>query len=540
LSLRAAFKAATVVATLVVTGPPSAEAEPALVPIARVGPWSGVSELVGYGDRLWFVNSVKFVNHNSADLYSYDPNSGEARYERHLFSQDAGEAAVAEGLIFWPFEDARFSVGRGEYMVSNGRDWRWHGLPEGTVFHVHAMTYWRGALIAATSAWRAGLQRSDDLGATWRIIYDHPTEQGYVSRITSLGVLKDTVFAGLTAWAQDGIKLLRLRGDTVSPVTGWPEGRSTRALTAWRGWLYGINTDDSASALWRTDGEAVERVTALDGLQVRALADGPEALWAITVGEGNGTLWRSADGHTWARQQIFTADEPLDVIVYAGRVYVGALGADGRGTLWGPPAPAPVGSPLVPTPLPPLPTERDRDRVDELLKALDQALADPASYKRGGALGKALRPLTASGLPEVGDELAKRLGGPFPQGEVALFGGNVKVTMTTLGRWALMRAMAMSGGGRVPRDLLTAPFSIRPNRAEKYLEIAPAAAFAAGLLGQRDRGTLTALIRRLGREGEPDWLVGDVVGALSALTGQRFGYDFAAWRAWIVSSATSK
>ena len=30
---------------------------------------------------------MKFRNHNSADLYSYDPVSGDTRYERHLFSQ---------------------------------------------------------------------------------------------------------------------------------------------------------------------------------------------------------------------------------------------------------------------------------------------------------------------------------------------------------------------------------------------------------------------------------------------------------------------
>ncbi len=39
-----------------------------LVPLARPGPWSGISGLIGYGARLWFVNSVKFVDHNSADL----------------------------------------------------------------------------------------------------------------------------------------------------------------------------------------------------------------------------------------------------------------------------------------------------------------------------------------------------------------------------------------------------------------------------------------------------------------------------------------
>ncbi len=47
-----------------------------------------------------------------------------------------------------------------------------------------------------------------------------------------------------------------------------------------------------------------------------------------------------------------------------------------------------------------------------------------------------------------------------------------------------------------------------------------------------DRTTLDALIERLGRDEDPLWLRGDAVGALTELTGQRFAYDFEAWRAW--------
>ena len=43
-------------------GAPAAHAGPALVPLAQPGPWSAISGLIGYGERLWFVNSVKFVN----------------------------------------------------------------------------------------------------------------------------------------------------------------------------------------------------------------------------------------------------------------------------------------------------------------------------------------------------------------------------------------------------------------------------------------------------------------------------------------------
>jgi formylglycine-generating enzyme required for sulfatase activity len=40
------------------------------------------------------------------------------------------------------------------------------------------------------------------------------------------------------------------------------------------------------------------------------------------------------------------------------------------------------------------------------------------------------------------------------------------------------------------------------------------------------------LVARLGAPGQPAWLDGDFIGALTALTGQRFGYDLDAWRAW--------
>lgn len=41
--------------------------------------WPHVSSLIGYRGPLWFVNSRKYVNHNSAAIWSYDPASGEAR-----------------------------------------------------------------------------------------------------------------------------------------------------------------------------------------------------------------------------------------------------------------------------------------------------------------------------------------------------------------------------------------------------------------------------------------------------------------------------
>ena len=58
------------------------------------------------------------------------------------------------------------------------------------------------------------------------------------------------------------------------------------------------------------------------------------------------------------------------------------------------------------------------------------------------------------------------------------------------------------------------------------------ALFAVSWTRQRDHATLARLIMRLDRPGDPLWLKGDIIGALSAATGKSFGYDFDAWRRW--------
>jgi hypothetical protein len=58
------------------------------------------------------------------------------------------------------------------------------------------------------------------------------------------------------------------------------------------------------------------------------------------------------------------------------------------------------------------------------------------------------------------------------------------------------------------------------------------AAWAIGELRQADDETVAALLARVHARGDPPLLVGDLVGALTAVSGCRFGYDVAAWRAW--------
>ncbi len=404
---------------LLVLGSGVTHAVESLVPLAKPGPWSGVSGLIGYGERLWFVNSVKFANHNSADIYSYDPANGRTRYERHLFSQDAGEPVVYGGLLFWPFEDARFSAGHGEYMVTNGRAWQWRIAPEGQVFHIHAMATHRGSLIAATSAWRAGLQRSDD-GLMWNIIYDHPGPPRTVTRITSLATLGETLYAGLTDYRHNGSKLLRWVGDTLHPVPGWPVGTTVTMLTAYRRWLYGVNTSAKGSALWRTDGKRTERITDLNEYHVIDLAAGPDALWAVTADRNGGILWRSADGMAWHREQRFKDATPLDVYVYSGRVYVGTAGPAQQGTLWGPPTLSPIKTRAAVVPPLMVMSSLAVDRLQEQLAILDRLLADEsnfASYR--GRLLAALQPLALGKMSKAGTALAARLDRTFPDSKIS-------------------------------------------------------------------------------------------------------------------------
>ncbi|MBI4366700.1 MAG: hypothetical protein HY543_07780 [Deltaproteobacteria bacterium] len=518
---------------LVLGGACAAQATEALVPLARIGPWSAISGLVGYGERLWFVNSVKYVDHNSADVYSFNPRTGSVEYERHLFSQDAGWPAVAGGLLYWPFEDARFSVGRGEFMVTNGQAWQWRVIPKGRVLHVHAMLSHADQLYAATGGFNASLQRSKDGGLTWQIIDEHRNKAGSFSRLISLAALGSDLYAGLYTSAEDGPKLLRLDGDRLVPVPGWPPGDDADQLTAHHGWLYAIHRTAKGSSVWRTNGQGAELVGGLAGMAVRALAAGPGALWAIGEDESGGMLWQSADGLAWRVAQRFTGDRPIDLAVYAGRPYVGMIGADGRGALWGPAPPSSVEPAAAPRPLPhDAPATAANDLLEDLLAELDRVLGDLGSLEaHGGTLLDVLEPIVRLRSPAAGDALVRRLGGVSAGPQRVRFAGRT-VGLAEKADWQLLWAMARTGHGRVPLELLMRPWTERPNRGEKYVAAPPGAAWVAGELKQSDPATLAALIAHLGRPGDPAWLRGDIIGALTALTGQRFGYDIAAWQAW--------
>ncbi len=515
---------------------PAARAQEPLPVLAHIGPWPEASNLIAYQGRVWLANSVKWRNHNSADLYTYDPANGDLRYERHLFSQDAGRPAILNGLLYWPFEDNRFSLGWGQFMITDGTDWRFRTIPTGQVFHNHAMVVVGERLIAAESAWRAGLDVSDDRGLTWRRIYEHPTPDGRVSRIVDLFALGDRVIGPFSG--PNERRLLIAKDAAVTDLPGWPGNRSLHGAAVYKGWLYGLVGGDDGTSVWRSDGQRSERVAPPEeGWGATGLAAGEDGLWAVGNGPDGGTAWFSVDGADWIVKHTLPGGMPREVLIFGGQPYVAGAGDDGRGILWGPP-PGSAASNLAVEGPPALPVGPSAE-IDwaEAEARLDAALIDPETYTgRAGVLRGLVLKLAQAGPPP--DLFSARLLRPVPEVTLSLFGGAAQVSAVSMARWMLLWGMAQAGTGEVPLDLLTEPWDVPTNRPEKYFVPQLAAMWAVAATGQNDGATIAALIDRLERTEDPLWLRGDAVGALSAVTDQRFGYDAAAWRKWWSEAAS--
>ena len=499
--------------------------------LARVGPWPVASRLVTFDGGLWLANSIKGVNHNSADLYRYDPKTGDLDYQVQLFSQDAGRPLVHDGRLYWPLEDSRFSLGWGEVAVTDGQRWQTRTIPTAQIFHAHAIAPWQDGLIAATSAWRAGFQFSRDAGRLWQEIYDHPTPEGRVSRITTLLPLGEAVVGRLVAPDQSGLLIFDKAG--ARPLPGWPNDRPMGDMTVQGDWLFGlVRMPEGRRALWRSDGRISEPLALPEGAgRAQALAADSTGLWLATLEEDGGSIWRLEEAQHWRHVFSLTGGRPWEIIATPLGPFAAGAGNDGQGILWGPAA-DPAGVTLGPRAktFGFLVTFGHVDWTAEG-EALDVILDDPETYRsyRGGLRERLLR-LAQAGPPE--GFFTARLGLEEPGNALSLIGGAVEIRAWKLRRWLLLWAMARSGTGPVPLALLDLPWTAAPNRAEKYFETVAAAVQAVAATGQSDRATLEALVRRLGRADDPSWFKGDIIGALAALTGQDFAYDIAAWQAW--------
>jgi hypothetical protein len=415
----------------------------------------------------------------------------------------------------------------GHIAVTDGDNWQLRVMPgDPPMFHVHAMEDLGGQLYAATSAWRAGLHRSTDGGLSWRQIYDHPTPERQVSRIIALAEFDRRLFGALVERRSGTPRfpLLVLDGDAVTEVPGWPGTARTLDLAAAKGGVYGLVRDAGGVAFWRTDGRVSELLANAASMPpLRAFAADADGFWGV-----GGALWHSGDGRRWRRVQDLAGGRPVDVAVYRGRVYVSGSGSDGRGILWGPP---PSSSPILPSDSRPVwPSNPTPGTVDwtAARTILNEAISKPDSYRtrfRDLAYGWA-RAGPAPGF--FGAALDSR----FPDQKVTMFGGALTPSAANLGRHILLWGMGVAGRGRVPVALLERPWNQVSNRPQKWFDSLPMALFAVSWAGQNDSATVASLIGRLDRAADPAWLRGDIIGALSAVTGKRFGYDIGVWRQW--------
>jgi hypothetical protein len=510
--------------------------------LTQTGPWPVASRLIGYNGRLWFANSVKGVNHNAADIWSIDLISGKKRYERSLFSQDAGLPLVYNGLLYWPFEDALLSFGNGIIGVTDGENWSRMVIPGTPIYHSYEAINWRGHLLALAAAGDTALHRylghdgGPDLNnAQWQSIVRHTAPRGKIARLKELTHFNGAVYAVL----RDGKKrrLARWSGEDgarFEDVLPWPRYKYLNGLTVHKGALYALVGRGAAREIWRHDGQTSYRVGP-SGRFADLASDG-DTLWLAGF---DGQLLSSIDGSDWQRHKRLEGGRPITLNIIDGGLFAAGRGDDGRGIIWWQ-----KGHALHPA------TPRD-DRAQQWAEgltakapsnadidwqakgaAIDRLLADPQTFisYRGGPLGDALKFALENNAPQ--GFFADRLRADIADSAYQGFGSGAQTGTADLAQMLILSAMAEARHSQVPHALILKPWRSKANSYEKYIEPSMAAIHAAGRAQQGDKATVAALLKRLDYKDDPDWLRSQIIGALTAATGQHFGYDIAAWQRW--------
>lgn len=527
------FIAGLALASLAYTGAHAAE----LAVLARPGPWPVADHLIAYRGQIWFSTAVKGVDHNSADVWRFDPATQAAFHDRYLFSQDTGRPAVHAGLLYWPHEDMRIGLGAGVASVTNGTEWRNLFVPSSDhMMHTHALVPWGSGLVAAMAGWNSVLARSDDAGRSWQILVNDPPQSGAFHRYNDVAVLGDRLF--VRHWQDTGLTLAELRDGRVVPVEGWPQGRFFSSLTPFAEALYAlVEDDDGDRQLWRIADNGPQRIgTVPQDLNANFLFSDGQSLWAMVRDGEGGQLWSSTDGVSFIAGDRVSGGIPISAAALgSGRTYVGGAGFDGKAILWGPTGGAQITS-AEPARLPdqrnnaewPFDMETERER-------LLAAFGNVQNYQgHGRPLRTLLGEMTVS-TPPAGF-LSSLLEADMPNGEVEVFGGQFSVAARDIGTWHILAAMARVGDPTVPVALLSADWLREANRPQKWFDALLIGLHAVQLSGQNDRATIDALIGRLDRPEDPDWLRSQVTGTLGAVTGMPFAYDISAWKAWWASA----
>ena len=505
--------------------------EPELQIRARIGPWPVISRLIAYNGRLWFANSVKGRNHNSADIWSLDPSRNDARYERHLFTQDAGKPLIHNGLLYWPFEDSRFSIGWGMLEVTDGKNWQPAILSSAEIFHTSSLVEWNDRITAVTGAWRFGLQVSNGAGYKWHELYNHPTPDGQVSRFHHALMFKNELYGQLSD--SEGVRLVKFVENRPVHVPGWPVNRFIRALTRHKEWIFAVIRIAGGYQIWQTDGHISKPVSqnTLNVPFVDLTNDG-ERLWAVSKTKGGGQLWSSPDGANWLRQTRFSGGQPLSLNIIEGKIYVAGAGNDDRGIIWGPALHhlSRTYTPAIPTePHALLPMNDNWERVGAGLEAVMAEVSQYQDHGRG-MIRKQIYDAVRYGPPP--GFFSQRLKARFPSGRVQAFAGKMDVKMVDMAQSYLLWGMGLAKQKDIPLSFIRHRWQEPVNSFEKYFNPQLAAIWAIMVTGQKDLATIDSLVDKVSDTRDPLWLRRQVSGTLSTLTGRKVTQDNGDWRKW--------
>ncbi len=499
--------------------------------LARTGPWPYASRLIGYRGRLWFANSVKYKNHNSADIWSLNPQTLEKRLERNLFSQDAGTPIISNNILYWPLEDALLANGNGVIASTNGDDWQNHIIDTALIYHTSEVHEWRDGLLAVTGARNAGLHYTQNGGQNWQEIYDHETPHTHISRIRNVTLWNDALYATLRD--EKTQRLVKWTGTSFETVKAWPLNRTVRGLTLHRNALFAIIGRGKNAEIWRYDGDSAQNLNHKAHF-IDLTTDGT-SLWAVTR---DGDLFSITEKLQWRQHARITGGIPYEITAIDGAIYVAGAGNDKRSIIWGPKqhviSNAP--KPSLPNPYPITQTDINWDILGA---EIDAIISDKQLYtsRRNPKLSALIERAIKGGAPN--GFFAKRLKTNIPDINVSTFGGNAQTKASDIIHNLILRSMAQSGHANVPIKFLKTPWSAPQNSYEKYLALPLSALKAIADTGQNDKATIAALIARLDYD-DPDWFRSQVIGTLIAVTGKHYGYNVESWRALGKNTASNK
>ncbi len=428
-------------------------------------------------------------------------------------------------------------MGYGAVSVTDGETWGELEIPTAKTFHVHHLVNWGGTLVAVTSAWQAGLQTSDDGGATWSEFYNHPTEPKRVSRLSSPAIVLGRLYFKLRD--PSGSRLVRVAEHELAEIAQWPQTHF-HSLTSFDSTLYGIVGRRGTASIWKSSWKSGRRTSQRLGATYGHgdpvdLFAGKDRIWALFAQSKGGYVASSKNGNSWQIEATFEGGTPHELVVAPQQILVTGAGADGLAVVWGIKGTALKETSQgyrreIPAPfrLPPsdaIDWQQQSDRLKDALRA-------PANFRNHGREGlrEIVRNIAALSPPP--EFFASHLDAAMPDIKVAVIGGEAMVPAHRIGQWNLLWAMRSNSRARVPPTLLARPWQLTNRHSEKYFDPLLAALMTVAHNRQNDTETVATMINRLKSKQDPPWLQGDIIGVLTAVTGQKFGYNIDKWQTW--------